>query len=67
MGRGEGGGFRMGSTCIPEIFLILKIKKWKKKKFQTKISHSRGPFRTNPGLQVSRARSLTETEAPIQK
>ena len=33
MGRGEGGGFRMGSPCIPEIFLILKIKKkWKKKK-----------------------------------
>ncbi len=22
MGREEGGGFRMGSTCIPEIFLI---------------------------------------------
>ena len=31
MGRGEGGGFRMGSTCIPEIFLILKIKLKKKK------------------------------------
>ena len=35
MGRGEGGGFRMGKTCMPEIFLILKIKinhKSKKKK-----------------------------------
>ena len=27
MGRGEGGGFRMGSTCIPEIFLIKKKKR----------------------------------------
>ena len=27
MGREEGGGFRMGSTCIPEIFFKFKNKK----------------------------------------
>ena len=36
-------------------------------KFQNKIYHSRSPFRTNPGLQVSRARSPTGTEALVEK
>ena len=35
MGRGEGGGFRMGSTCIPEI----KKKKKKKQKERKKNRH----------------------------
>ena len=37
----EGGGFRMGSMCIPEIFLIKKKKKNKKNKFK-KNAKARG-------------------------
>jgi len=42
MGRGEGGGFRMGSTCIPENFFNFKNKKKinnKKKEIKKKNSY----------------------------
>ena len=32
MGRGEGGGFRMGSMCISEIKQLIKKKRKEKKK-----------------------------------
>ena len=41
MGRGEGGGFRMGSTCIPEIFLIKKKKNWKINNFKIKKNNNK--------------------------
>ena len=41
MGRGEGGGFMMGSTCIPEIFKKLKKEK-KKKKIPNNFTHAGG-------------------------
>ena len=52
MGRGEGGGFRMGSTCIPE---IKKKKETKRGKMQTisEYYYAHGTDLTNPLKEVS--------------